>query len=503
MEKVEGYVQGWAGVAFAGIAGASLPLAFAPFDWALVALVAPAALFYIAACAPHKRALQAGYVFGLGMFGVGASWVFVSINEYGGAGLLLSGLVTAGFVALLAVFPLGAVWLSRWITSSTRLRLLLVLPAAWVLLEWVRTWLFTGFPWLFLGYAALDTPLAGFAPLVGVLGTSVVIAWLAGWLAMLLVKPGKYAFIGVLSGLIATIAVGAFADRSWSTRVGEPIEAVLLQGNHPQELKWRPAYRQTIRNSYAQLTKEHLGADLIIWPETSLPELFENVDEGFLRPLAEQVREAGGALLVGIPWRDKQREGEPLYNAVVVFGGAGPNFYTKRHLVPYGEYVPLREFVGRSLDFLGAPLADYVSGPKPEAVAVNGLKLGITICYEVAYPLAVARGARGSDMLVNVSNDAWFGDSLAPHQHLQKARQRAAEMRRWMLRATNTGITAVINPYGEVVKQGERFVETSVAAEVEKRRGQTPYMVMGDWPVVILVSILLLARPAWRVWKRG
>ncbi|MCG5529519.1 apolipoprotein N-acyltransferase [Halorhodospira halochloris] len=493
MTALKSHLQGKLGVLLAGVAGACLPLSFAPFDWSLTALVAPAILFYIAASASFKRALQAGYAFGLGMFGLGASWVFVSINEYGGAGPVLSGLVTAGFVALLALFPLAAVWLGRWVVSSPRLQLLAALPAAWVLFEWVRTWLFTGFPWLYLGYAGLGTPLSGWSPVIGVLGVSALIAWLAGLLAYLLLQPRKLSLVAFLGGATAVIAVGLVIDRSWSEVVGEPLEVALLQGNHPQDLKWDPAYRQTIRQSYAQMTAEHLGADLIIWPETALPELYEHVAEVFLQPLAEQVRDAGGTLLLGIPRRDRQAEGEPLHNSVAVLGEE-PAFYAKYHLVPYGEYVPFRDVFGRSLDFLGAPMADYERGPVPAAVPLDSeLKLGITICYEAAYPRAVARGARGADVLVNVSNDAWFGDSLAPHQHLQKARQRAAETRRWMLRSTNTGITAVIDPYGEIVEQAPQFAQTSVVAQVYKRSGPTPYMVIGDWPVVIAVLVLLAA----------
>jgi apolipoprotein N-acyltransferase len=496
MEKTRGHLLEWGGVVLAGVVGGCLPLAFAPFDWALVALLAPAVLFYLAARLSFKRALQAGYAFGLGMFGVGTSWVFVSINDYGGAGPLLSGLVTAGFVILLAVFPLLSVMVSRWLTSSAALLLFLALPGAWVFFEWVRTWLFTGFPWLFLGYAGLDTPLAGFAPLLGVLGETALIAWLAGALAYASLRPGKLVLGGFLGVFCGFCGVGIVVDRPWTEATGERLEAALLQGNYPQDFKWNPDNRQSIRDGYALMTKRNLGVDLIVWPETALPELYENVDSHYLHSLAEMVRAAGGTLILGIPRRDLAAPGDPLFNSVVVFGEE-PAFYSKHHLVPYGEYVPFRDVVGRRLDFLGAPMADYEPGPNPQAVPVNpNLKLGISICYEAAYPRAVARGARGAELLVNVSNDAWFGDSLAPHQHLQMARQRAAETRRWLLRSTNTGITAVISPSGELLERGAQFTRTSVVGEVEGRTGQTPYMVMGDWPVVVGALVLLLAPAA-------
>lgn len=491
MKAVEHSVAGWPGVLGAGLAGGCLPLAFAPVDWAVLAVVAPAVLFYIADRAPLRRALQAGYAFGLGLFGVGVSWVFVSINDYGGAGALLSGLVTVGFVVLLAVFPLLVVLLGRWVTGSAGVRLLLAFPAAWVLLEWVRIWLFTGFPWLFLGYAGLDTPLAGLAPVFGVLGGSLAVAGLAGVLAYVVLWPGRRAAAGLAGALAVVCLAGIAADRAWNEPVGEPLEVALLQGNYPQDFKWDPANRKIIRQGYAQLTADNLGAELIVWPETALPELYANVATRFLEPLAARVREAGGILVLGIPRRDGSAAGEPLYNSVAVMNKE-PAFYAKHHLVPYGEYVPLRNIFGRSLDFLGAPMADYRRGPLPEAVAAGeGLQLGITVCYEAAYPQAVRRVAQGADLLVNVSNDAWFGDSLAPHQHLQKARQRAAETRRWMVRSTNTGITAVIDHFGTVVASGPQFERTVVTAQVERRSGKTPYMVVGDWPVVVILILTL------------
>ncbi|MBK1736016.1 apolipoprotein N-acyltransferase [Halorhodospira abdelmalekii] len=484
-----------------------MPLAFAPIDWVVLVFLAPAVLFYIAAVAPLRRALQAAFAFGLGQFGVGVSWVFVSINEYGGGGWLVAGLVTVGFVLLLALFPLLAVALGRWAGRARTLpTLLLTLPAAWVLVEWVRTWLFTGFPWLFLGYAALDTPLAGLAPLVGVLGTSFVVALLAGLIACSVRWPSWLSLGGVVVGCSIAVLIGVAADRPWSELAPPPaatandstataddglLRVALLQGNYPQDIKWQPAYREVIRRGYAQMTWAHLGADLIVWPETALPELYEQVAPNFLEPLAQRVRQAGGLLITGIPYREPGVADAPLYNSVAVFGDE-TSFYRKRHLVPYGEYVPFRDLFGRSLDFLGAPMADYRRGPVPEAIpATDALRLGVTICYEAAYPRAVARGAKGAHLLVNVSNDAWFGDSLAPHQHLQKARQRAAETRRWMLRATNTGISAVIDPYGRVVAVGPQFIATSVVADVELRSGQTPYVTYGDIPLLMVLAAVL------------
>ncbi|ABM61665.1 apolipoprotein N-acyltransferase [Halorhodospira halophila] len=501
MRTAERLAAGRAGVLAAGLAGGLLPLALAPLGWAVLAVLSPAVLFAVAALAPRRRALQAGYAFGLGQFGVGVSWVFVSINDYGGAGPVLSGGVTVLFVAFLALFPLLAVVLGRGLGRCSGVRLLVTLPAAWVAVEWLRTWLFTGFPWLFVGYAALDTPLAGLAPVIGVLGLSALLVLLAGAAAWLVVAPGWRRAASVAALLVAAVAAGVAADRPWTEAHGEPVRAALLQGNFSQDLKWDPAELQRIQTRYAELTAEHPEADLVIWPETAIPRRFDAV-QPYLEQVAEQVRETGGTLVLGIPYQEWAPDGSQLHNSVAVLGEER-DVYHKRHLVPYGEYVPFRDLFGRSLDFLGAPMADYSRGPRPEPLAVdNRLRLGATICYEVAYPVAVRRTAGEVDLLVNVSNDAWFGDSLAPHQHLQKARMRAAESGRWMLRATNTGITAVIGPDGEVVERRPQFEVATLATEVERRSGTTPYARIGDGPLLGLLAAALLLPGGLRWYRR-
>ncbi|WP_242510830.1 apolipoprotein N-acyltransferase [Halorhodospira halophila] len=491
MTTAERLAAGRAGVFAAGLAGAGLPLAFAPLDWALLAVLAPAVLFAVAALAPRRRALQAGYAFGLGQFGVGVSWVFVSINDYGGAGPALSGLVTVVFVAFMALFPMLAVALGRGLGRGPGLRLLVTLPAAWVAVEWLRTWLFTGFPWLFVGYAALDTPLAGLAPVIGVLGLSALLVLFAGAAAWLVTAPGWRRGASVAALAVAAVAAGLAADRPWTEAQGEPVRAALIQGNFSQDIKWDPVQLERIQSRYAELTAEHAGADLVVWPETAIPRRFDTV-QPYLEQVAERVREAGGTLVLGIPYREWAPDGGQLHNSVVVLGEQR-DVYHKRHLVPYGEYVPFRDLFGRSLDFLGAPMADYSPGPRPEPLAVDDrLRLGATVCYEVAYPVAVRRTAGAVDLLVNVSNDAWFGDSLAPHQHLQKARMRAAEAGRWMLRATNTGITAVIGPDGGVVERRAQFEVATLVTEVERRSGVTPYARIGDGPLLGLLAAALV-----------
>ncbi len=478
-------------VAAGVLAGAAFPLAMAPLDWVWCAFASLAVLFAVAALAPIRPAMLGAYAFGVGQFGVGVSWVYVSIHDYGGAGVVLSAAVTALFVLFMALFPLLAVVLGRALAGGPSMRLALTLPAAWVFVEWVRTWLFTGFPWLFAGYATLETPLSALVPVVGVLGASAVVAWTASLVVWAVVRPGlRSATVVLVMALSLGGILVALTDRAWTQPAGEPVRVALLQGNFSQDIKWDPDQLDRIQQRYATMTAESAGSDVIIWPETAIPARLDRV-EGYVHAVARDVRQAGGALVLGIPVREWAPGGGYLYNSIIALSDE-KDAYHKRHLVPYGEYVPFRDVFGRSLDFLGAPMADYSRGPWPEPLKLgDGLTAGATICYEVAYPRAVRRTAADVDFLINVSNDAWFGDSLAPAQHLQKARMRAAEVGRWMARSTNTGITAVIDHHGRVVERAPQFEVAKVDARVERRHGATPYARAGDGPVLVLLFAVL------------
>ncbi len=511
MTSAEGVAEGgWLhaatarfGVFAALLTGAALPLAFSPLDIAPLAVFSPAVLFLILAAAPRRRALQAAYVYGVGYFGVGVSWVFVSIHEFGGSGPVISGLVTAAFVLMLACFPLlvaaAALGIARYrrLSMGSAVVCLVVLPAAWVMAEWLRSWLFTGFPWALIGYAALDTPLQGLATVVGVPGLSAVLVWLAGGVAWLILRPGRRRSAILVAAVSGLFAASVAADRPWGQVDGDAVTAAVIQGNIPQDVKWLPQYRDAVRGQYLHLTQERLGAELIVWPETAIPEFFDQAAGEFLEPVGAAVREAGGTLVLGVPYGE--RGAGPIHNSIAALNET-PAFYHKRHLVPYGEYVPFRDLFGRSLDFLGAPMADYTPGPPARPLPAGDHVLGATVCYEVAYARAVAAALPEAQLLVNVSNDAWFGDSLAPHQHLQKARMRSLETRRWMVRATNTGISAVIDHRGRVRARAPQFEATTLVAEVEPRAGTTPYVVLGDAPVVgaAALALLITAGSGWR-----
>ena len=476
-------------LAFAG--GLMLPFAFSPFHLWPLALVSIAALFIAWNGASPWRALWRGWLHGLASFGAGVWWIVESF-QFSNIALPVAIVLTVGFVVFLAGYPalLGAA-LARFAGSlSHGLRLAVVMPAAWVLVEWLRGWLLTGFTWLQLGYSQVDGPLTGLLPLGGVYGTGLALAVLAGGLAWLVVGRGLR-IAGVLAAALAGVAgLASLGAREWTEPAGDALRVVLVQGNVPQDQKWLPEMRVPTLERYMALSEPHLGADLIVWPETALP--------GHLRmmaPFVEHVHEtakaAGSAVLLGVP----EYEGEPAlaYNSVLLVG-SGRGRYRKRHLVPFGEYLPLDALLRPITFAMGIPVSDFTRGGSQQPPLMLGRHtLAVFICYEIAFGSEVIAALPEAAVLITVSNDAWFGDSIGPHQHLQMARARALESGRDLLRATNTGITAIIDHRGRTISRLPQFQTAALANRVTPRAGATPYVRSGDWPALGICVLLLLA----------
>ncbi len=477
-------------------AGLALPLAFAPFGLFPLAPLALAVLFHLWRAVSPRRAFWLGYLFGLGYFGFGVSWVAVSMYRFGGMGVVLSGLATILFVLLLAAFPaaVGGLWRRGFSAVRLPLALLLALPALWVSLEWLRGWIFTGFPWLLVGYSQIDAPLAGLAPVLGVYGVSLAVALSAALLVYGVAVPAQRG--RALAALVLLwLSAAGLGQVDWSQPAGDPLRASLIQGNVPQNLKWRPDQRQPTIDLYTRLSRAAFAdSDLIIWPETALPAYYHQA-ERFLRGLAQEA--APATLLTGLPVRPAS-DPSRYYNAVVAMTEP-PQFYFKRHLVPFGEYVPLKSLLGGLLDILHVPMADFSRGDEDQPpLAVAGQFLAVSICYEDAFGEELIRALPAATVLVNVSNDAWFGDSLAPPQHLQMARMRSLETARPMLRATNNGISAIIDHRGLVLARSPQFRVFSLHGEAQPRRGATPYVTTGNASVLGLLGLCLLLAAARR-----
>lgn len=481
---------------FAAVAaGLALPYAFAPWGYWPLALLAPAVLFLSWRGASPGRAAGRGFLFGFAAFVTGTWWTFVSVHEFGQAPVALAAFLTVALAAIMGGYYALLGWLAgRWLPAGGALRWLVGLPAAWTSVEWLRGWFLSGFPWLSLGYSQTDSVLGALAPLGGVYGLGWACALGAGALAAVLVErlAGRALAVAALFALFA--GAGLAGGRTWTEPAGEPLHAVMVQGAVGQDEKWLEAALEPTRQLYLELTRPHWGADLVIWPEAAIPALLhEEMD--FLEALDAEARAAGSELLLGILERDFERG---QYHNILVSLGGEPEIYRKRQLVPFGEYFPVPAFVRRWMRLMNLPYTDFAPGrADPPPLHLAGTRVAPTICYEDAFGAQQRVFFPAAELLVNVSNDAWFGDTRAPHQHLQIARLRSMETGRWMLRATNNGVTAVIDPRGRVVERSRQFVATVVEAEVMPMRGLTPWLRYGDGPLAGL-AITLAALAALR-----
>lgn len=479
------------------VLGAATVLAFAPVGFYPIALVTFAVLVHLLVEAAPRRAFRTGYLFGLGLFGAGVSWVYVSMHDFGGMPMPLAAIATAGFCAFLALFPAGASWLQARIPAPAWARACLIIPAAWTLAEWLRSWIFTGFPWLSAGYAAVGWPLQGYAPVLGVFALSFLTVALAGLLCLVYRERKPAAVIALIVPLLLLVGAGqALRHVEWTRPVGEPVSAALLQGNIEQDLKFRPERYPPILETYARLVRG-TDAKLIVLPETAIPRFYDGIEPDYLARLEAAAKRNGGDLLLGVPYRTPQGE---YFNSVITLGSSPRQAYHKSHLVPFGEFIPAG--FGWVLGILQIPLSDFSRGQLEQPpISAAGQRIAVNVCYEDAFGEEIARRLPEATLLVNVSNVAWFGDSLAPGQHLQIAQLRAIETGRMHLAATNTGITAAIDRDGRVLARLAQFREDRLEVSAQGYSGTTPYARFLDWPVVagsllLLAFFILIARRA-------
>jgi apolipoprotein N-acyltransferase len=471
--------------------GAVVSLAFAPFNWWPLGILGTAYLFALWHGAAPRRAALSGFLFTAGTYLAGTYWLYHSVYEIGRAPILLTIFAIVAIAGVMGGYTalMGYV-LARWFRLPGALRWLVVLPAAIALLEWFRGWFLSGFPWLALGYTQTDTPLAGLAPLVGVYGVSFAVALSAGALVALLFGTSR-ARIAAASALAAIWILGfALWGRDWTQPTGEPVSVAIVQGAVPQEMKWDQAQFEATLLLYHNLTEPHLGADIIVWPESALAAPVHMLGD-FLGPQWDAAKRQGSTLVLGQLRRDPRRE--IYYNAVLALGEE-PQWYAKRRLVPLSEYFPVPEFMRNWLKGMELPYSGFEAGGDSQpALDAAGQKLGITVCYEDAYASDQLAVLKEATLLVNVTNDAWFGDSTAAHQHLQISRMRALEAGRTMLRAANDGISAIIGPDGRIVSTLPRFQPGVLTGNVQPRSGLTLYARAGNWPVVVFSMLVLIA----------
>jgi apolipoprotein N-acyltransferase len=480
-------------------AGAALALGFASFDLWLVAILCFTYLFLAWRDAAPRRAAQLGFLFTAGVYLAGTYWLYHSIHEIGHAPLWLTLFIMLALVAIMSAYSAFVGYaLARWLPSRApqheAIRFMLILPAAWTLLEWFRGWFLSGFPWLALGYTHIDTPLAGFAPVGGVYSMSFIVAVCAGAIATLIVGATRARIAAVAVVAVLWAAGLVLSKQSWTHTVDKPVTVAIVQGAVPQEMKWDAEQRDATIDLYRNLTRPHLGTNIIVWPEAALPGLVHELTD-VLQAQWGAAREKNSDLVLGQVRYDFDTK--LYYNAVLALSDK-VEWYEKRRLVPFAEIFPAVPKWARDwLRGMDLPYSGFKAGERNQpALDAGGQKLALTICYEDAYGAEQLEVLKTATLLVNVTNDAWFGDSTAAHQHLQISRMRALEAGRPLLRAANDGISAIIAADGKVEKTLPRFVPGVLSAAVQPRSGLTPYAHAGNWPVILLCFLALVVAAA-------
>ena len=492
-------MRDWKALLIALLAGAALPFAFAPWYLWPVAFVSPMVLFVLLQGMSPVVARKTGFLFGLGFFGHGVHWIYFSLHLFGAAIAPLAAFMTLLFVAVLSLFPLFVCHCYAVLTSRLNVChqpysvvAALLFTTLWILFEWIRGWLFGGFPWLLVGYSQTPSWFGRYAPVFGVYGVSVAVVLISTLVVN--VAASRDVLQRIVSGLIAAALVLASAilsSVSWSTPVeGEPLAVRLIQGNIPQSMKFTTGRLRSSLETYTAMTLEAPAqTDIVIWPETAIPTYFNRVEDYLAPFLAETDARGMDVLSGGFSVDDEDR----VYNSFRQLSGER-QLYRKQHLVPFGEFMPFRFVLDYVAQFIQIPMSDLTPGPDPiQPMNIKGHALGISICFEDAFGEEMARLLPASSALVNVSNDAWFGDSAAPYQHQQIAAMRAIEFARPMLRVTNTGVSSYIDYQGQVQSTIGFEITGSLDVTVQPMQGRTPYMRWGNAPVIVLMLIVAVA----------
>jgi len=479
------------------LAGALLTLAFAPFNFSPLGIICPALLLATWLEVSPWKAFWRGWLFGLGLFTTGIYWIYISIHNFGNASVFLSLFITVGLIALVALFPaLSGYLLNKLYPRFTVAKTLLAFPAIWVFMEWARSWFLTGFPWLSLGYSQMNSSLRGYAPLFGIYGVSLVVLISSALIlnTFLQAKPHDSKSIRTqypyLFYLLILWGVGAgFTFISWTAPSGYPVQVSLVQGNIPQQLKWSHDEIQPTLDRYETLTKQHLDSKIIIWPEGAIPQLLQDA-KPFVNKMITEAKLHKSAILTGIPVKAPDKEG--YYNAIITLGD-GHGIYYKHRLVPFGEYIPMPSLLQGILGSLDIPMSEFISGSQfTPPIEVGDIKISAFICYEIAFPEQVLDKQACAGIILTVSNDAWFGHSIAQAQHLQMAQMRALENGRPVLFVSNDGITAIIGPNGEIQSAAAPFQTTVLTDKVQPQKGKTPWQHDGMDPLFLVLIVFLI-----------
>ena len=494
--------------------GAVAVFSYSPFHIWPLAFVSFAGFLWLIADKSKKQALLIGFSWGIGYFLAGVHWVYISIKQYGEVPTSVAIIILGLLITYLALYPMLFAWLlrasDRIATRFSIRQLVLLAPILWQVTEFLRGYILTGFAWLELGYSQLDSPLRGYFPLVGINGVTLMLTMCCGLCVYCLYNIkhflfNKHIFGAIIALFSIVIAPIPFNLINWTTiDHSRSAHFTLIQGNILQSIRWTTEQLNKTLQIYASLTEKNLGKDnIIIWSEASITD-YEINQQPFLQYLDNEARANGSEIAVGVlDYRigDNGYQTNPdIYNTLLVLGEKTPyqypntNRYQKHHLVPFGEFTPFQSLLDPIADVLDIPMSSLQAGAeKQPRLTMKGFKFTTAICYEVILSnLMLKNFAPDTDFLLTVSNDAWFGNSIGPKQHLQMAQARALEFGRPMIRSTNTGITAIIDHHGDIIEQIPQFQTDVLNYTLSPTVGLTPYARFGDLPYYLIISLLFI-----------
>ena len=476
--------------------GAMTTLTFAPFGLYFLMPVVMLPAMFVWVFTPPRASAKLSFWYGAGLFLSGTYWLYISIHVFGQAPLWVAMLIMVGLVLIMSAYCAAAGWIISRLAEGSARRLLFVGPAAWVTIEWLRGWLMSGFPWLAAGYSQIDSTLAGWVPLVGVYGASVVTVLSSAALLGVVIEKGRTRWLYAGAVILPWLVGAALQPIQWTEATDGSLRTTIVQGGVPQDRKWLADQFKPTLELYRNALLEYHDSDLVIWPEVAIPSTIDQV-ERYIGEWQSDIQSQPRTLLFGILERDL--EARKVFNSVVMLNGHERQIYRKRHLVPFGEYFPVPDFVRKWMRLMSLPTSDMSAGDEDQPLleGLSGDKMAVAICYEDAYGAEQLYALPEASVLINVSNDAWFGDSIAPHQHLEIARMRALEAGRYVVRATNNGVSAFIGPKGELLDTAPQFEYAAMTMDIIPHTGATPFVRSGNWPVITLLLGIL----AWFSWS--
>ncbi len=483
------------------LAGLCLPLSFSPVYALPFAFLSPLVLFFLWLNKTPWQAFKLGFSFGFGFFMFGLWWVYIAIHVFGETPAWVAVILLVLFSAYLALFIALQGWLGAILNKKFQIsfvqQALIIFPVLWVLFEWLRGWFFTGMPWLHLGYAFPMLPLSGYAPVLGVYGVSFMVIFMTSLIFFALCSIAKAGRVYAVVSIALVLLLGfGLSKIEWTVQKNKSIKVSLIQGNAEQITKWDADKIKLRMDIYANLSRQHWDSDVVIWPENAMTIFYHQLDENYLLPLAKEAKQTDTDLIVGLPFRDK--DNKHYYSSMMSFSATDKNMNTysgvfnKVHLVPFGEYIPFADLLRGLVHFFDLPMSGFSQGkPDQPLLKMRGEPLATSICYEDSFGEELIRQLPEATLLLNGSNNAWYGDSFAPHQHLQIEQMRALETGRMLVRATTNGISAVIDHHGKILAQSPQFKPYVLTYSVHPRTGATPYVRWGNWPVISFSFLLL------------